>query len=88
MIIFAAFESPAIIAGLNDVAVMDQPVEQRSGSVFERWRADASYRPPNLDAWAEEKGVDPAGLQAAVRATDPEVAVACAYAVLPLTRAE
>jgi len=56
--------------------------------VFERWRADASYRPPNLDAWAEEKGVDPAGLQAAVRATDPEVAVACAYAVLPLTRAE
>jgi hypothetical protein len=25
VIIFAAFESPAIIAGLNNVAVMDQP---------------------------------------------------------------
>jgi hypothetical protein len=44
VIIFAAFESPAIIAGLNDVAVMDQPVEQRSGSVFERWRADTTVR--------------------------------------------
>ena len=31
MIVVAAFESPAIIAGLDDVTVMGQPVEQRSG---------------------------------------------------------
>ena len=30
MIVVAAFESPAVIAGLNDVAVMGQPIEQRS----------------------------------------------------------
>ena len=31
MIVVAAFESPAVIAGLDDVAVMGQPVEQRGG---------------------------------------------------------
>lgn len=31
MIVVAAFESPAIIAGLDDVAAMGQPIEQRSG---------------------------------------------------------
>ena len=30
MIVVAAFESPAVIAGLDDVTVMGQPVEQRS----------------------------------------------------------
>jgi hypothetical protein len=29
VIVVAAFESPAVIAGLDDVAVMGQPVEQR-----------------------------------------------------------
>lgn len=31
MIVVAAFESPAVVAGLDDVAVMGQPVEQRGG---------------------------------------------------------
>jgi hypothetical protein len=31
LIVVAAFESPAVIAGLDDVAVMGQPVEQRGG---------------------------------------------------------
>jgi hypothetical protein len=31
VIVVAAFESPAVIAGLDDVAVMGQPVEQRGG---------------------------------------------------------
>jgi hypothetical protein len=31
VVVVAAFESPAIIAALDDVAVMGQPVEQRSG---------------------------------------------------------
>jgi hypothetical protein len=43
--------------------------------VFERWRADAAYRPPNVVAWAKEKGVDPAKFNSTVRATDPNVSV-------------
>ena len=31
MIVIAAFEAPAIIAGLDDVAVVGQAVEQRGG---------------------------------------------------------
>jgi hypothetical protein len=31
VIVVAAFKSPAIIAGLDDVAVMSQPIEQRGG---------------------------------------------------------
>ena len=44
-------------------------------SVFERWRADPTYRPANLTAWAQRKKVDPAQLQTSVRADDPGVAV-------------
>jgi hypothetical protein len=40
-----------------------------------RWRADAAYRPPNLIAWAKEKGVDPAKFNGAVRVTDPNIGV-------------
>jgi hypothetical protein len=40
--------------------------ETIDGSVFDRCRADATYRPPNLAAWAEEKKVDPAKLAGAV----------------------
>ena len=45
------------------------------GSVFERWRVDGSYRPPNLAAWSEEKNVDPTKLNCAVLAADPKVVV-------------
>src|SRR5581483_11154664 len=31
VIVVAAFESPTVVAGLDDVAVMGQPVEQRGG---------------------------------------------------------
>jgi uncharacterized protein (DUF2235 family) len=48
--------------------------ETIDGSVFERWRADASYRPENLVAWAEAKKVGPAKLVGAVMANDPKVA--------------
>jgi uncharacterized protein (DUF2235 family) len=44
-------------------------------SVFDRWRQDADYRPPNLIAWAEKHGVDPANIQTSVRADTPSVAV-------------
>lgn len=32
VIVVSAFEPPPIVAGLDDVTVMDQPVEQRGGS--------------------------------------------------------
>jgi hypothetical protein len=47
--------------------------ETIDGSVFDRWRADVAYRPANLAQWAKAKGVDPAKLVGAVRATDPKV---------------
>jgi hypothetical protein len=42
--------------------------------VFDRWRADAAYRPRNLVDWAERKKVDPVKLTSSVRADDPSVA--------------
>lgn len=45
-------------------------------SVFDRWRADAAYRPNNLTEWAKRKNVDPAKLDGSVRADDPKVTVA------------
>lgn len=45
-------------------------------SVFDRWRMDESYRPPNLETWADKHGIDPASLQASVRADTPSVSVA------------
>jgi len=49
--------------------------ETIDASVFERWRADPTYRPRNLVEWAQRKKVDPAQLQTSVRANDPSVAV-------------
>lgn len=49
--------------------------ETIDGSVFERWRADSTYRPPNLMDWSKEKGADPAKLNGAVCATDPKAGV-------------
>jgi uncharacterized protein (DUF2235 family) len=50
--------------------------ETIDGSVFDRWRADGTYRPPNLVAWSKEKGVDPAKLNGTVFGTDPKLSVA------------
>ena len=49
--------------------------ETIDASVFERWRADPTYRPTNLAEWAQRKKVDPAQLQTSVRADDPRVDV-------------
>ncbi|HEY1747795.1 MAG TPA: DUF2235 domain-containing protein, partial [Xanthobacteraceae bacterium] len=37
-------------------------------SVFDRWRADKTYRPPNLVGWSKRRGVDPAALTRSVMA--------------------
>jgi uncharacterized protein (DUF2235 family) len=49
--------------------------ETIDASVFERWRADPSYRPANLVEWAQRNKVDPAQLRTSVKANDPQVAV-------------
>lgn len=49
--------------------------ETIDATVFERWRADPTYRPTNLVEWANRKKVDPAGLHTAIRADDPSVEV-------------
>jgi hypothetical protein len=36
--------------------------------VFERWRVDDKYRPPNLVDWAKRKSTDPATLTGAAMA--------------------
>ena len=38
------------------------------GSVFDRWRADSSYRPPNLAGWAHRRAVDPGAMRTSVMA--------------------
>ena len=50
--------------------------ETIDSSVFDRWRADKTYRPPRLRSWAKMKKVDPANLVKSVRADDPTVTVA------------
>jgi hypothetical protein len=49
--------------------------ETIDASVFERWRADPTYRPANLVEWAQRKKVEPAQLHTSVRADDSRVVV-------------
>jgi type VI secretion system (T6SS) phospholipase Tle1-like effector len=49
--------------------------ETIDASVFDRWRHDLTYRPPNLVNWAFARKVDPAKLNEAVRADEPGVVV-------------
>ena len=50
--------------------------ETIDASVFERWRADQSYRPPGLLNWAKLRGINPATIFSSVRTDEPKVAVA------------
>ena len=50
--------------------------ETIDASVFDRWRADNSYRPTKLQSWAMAKQVDPASIRVSVRTDDPSVPVA------------
>jgi uncharacterized protein (DUF2235 family) len=57
--------------------------ETIDASVFERWRSNPAYRPPNLQAWAERFKLDPASLTEAVLASNPEVVVAHPQPAVP-----
>jgi uncharacterized protein (DUF2235 family) len=48
--------------------------ETIDGSVFDRWRDDPNYRPPNLKVWAERVHVDCAAQKQSVLASDPNIA--------------
>ena len=50
--------------------------ETIDASVFDRWRADKTYRPPQLQAWAAAKGIAPEAVTVSVRADKPTVSVA------------
>jgi uncharacterized protein (DUF2235 family) len=45
--------------------------ETIDGSVFERWRNDPDYRPPNLSTWAQRASVDPTKISTSVLADQP-----------------
>lgn len=45
--------------------------ETIDASIFERWRNDASYRPPNIVRWAKTNNIDVAALKQSVRADQP-----------------
>ena len=49
--------------------------ETIDSSVFDRWRDDSRYRPPNLADWGKRHGVDPAELHQSVLAKSPAVVV-------------
>jgi uncharacterized protein (DUF2235 family) len=49
--------------------------ETIDASVFQRWRADPTYRPASLVEWMKRKKVDPDQLKTSVRADDPRVSV-------------
>lgn len=49
--------------------------ETIDGSVFDRWRADAKYRPQNLQDWASAHFVNPGNLNGAKQAANPSEAV-------------
>jgi hypothetical protein len=55
----------------NGTAVISTINESIDGTVFDRWRADSSYRPKNLTEWAERRKADPGMLSGAVLADTP-----------------
>jgi hypothetical protein len=61
---------------IGSAATTSRINETIDGSVFDRWRTDASYRPENLVAWAAAKQVDPAKLFGVVMANEPKVSAA------------
>jgi hypothetical protein len=50
--------------------------ETIDASVFDRWRADPTYRPPALQQWAALRKLELKKIMATVRADDPAVTVA------------
>jgi uncharacterized protein (DUF2235 family) len=58
---------PAVIVS-KPAGLVDTVNETIDGTVFDRWRADPTYRPRNLVDWASRRGVDPAALVGTIQA--------------------
>ena len=59
------------IVGATTTTPINETID---GSVFDRWRQDASYRPKNLENWAERRYVTLETLHGSVRADEPTIA--------------
>jgi hypothetical protein len=59
--------APAVVVGDTTSKSINETID---ASVFERYRADPSYRPPNLTHWAREHRVATESLTDSVRADD------------------
>lgn len=68
------YRSVGIDPDKGSVATTSRINETIDVSVFDRWRADPTYRPENLAEWAQRKKVDLIQLQTSVTAYDPQVA--------------
>jgi uncharacterized protein (DUF2235 family) len=64
---FRSIGADPLVAGDTTTSTINETVD---GSVFERCRKDANYRPANLVAWAKRRGCDVTTLKGAVRADD------------------
>jgi len=58
-----------------DTELRESINETIDGSVFERWRLDEHYRPPNLVDWSCRRRVNLQWVRGSVRADDPSVVV-------------
>jgi uncharacterized protein (DUF2235 family) len=57
--------------------------ETIDSTVFDRWRNNSAYRPENLVAWAQRRGIDVASLHDSIRADDAKVVPDAAPASVP-----
>ena len=73
MTLFRPYYRPIGVAPKAEGKGVTNINETIDGSVFERWRADTTYRPPALQVWANSRGVDPGAIISAVRTDDPKV---------------
>ena len=64
--------TPSTSVGNETTSTINETID---GSVFDRWRDDASYRPRNLQAWAAAHEIDIQSLRGTVRADNPRVTV-------------
>lgn len=60
--------APDMQDGAATIATVNETIDR---SVFERWRRNGDYRPANLRAWADRRGVAVEALVSSVLAADP-----------------
>jgi hypothetical protein len=61
-----------VVVGSKTTTVINETIDS---TVFDRWRSNPAYRPPNLATWASNHHVDVATLHGSVRAGDPSIVV-------------